>query len=414
MLNSEKSFTLLELLIVIGILAVLATSAVVVLNPAELLKQSRDTKRIADLKALNSALNLYSLGNGSYGSANTVYISLPYATADCDYGSGNPLLLPSLPSGWNYSCKSDTDYRKIDSTGWVPVDLTLIESGAPFSALPIDPINNSLSGLYYNYVASPADYVFASLLESKKYLKQIALTDGGSDDARYEIGRNLTLWTNALAIAGYWKLDESSGTTAVDFTMNGNNGTLTNGPTWTIGKVNNGLSFNGVNNYVIVPDVPELSGGRDLTVLTWFKLNAGGGDPGNPIPFVFKFYGVDNKDWGLGMINDLIYFGYELAGNNWDNPPTNGLMGTNVISAGDWHYGAFTYNNSTREVKIYLNGEPENSTILPSTSPDTPTNVEFGRSGYKNRFFNGFLDEIRIYNRVLFDWEIQALFNSAN
>ena len=55
----KKGFTLIELLIVIAILAVLAGIVIVALNPAELLKQARDGKRMGDLDSLVTALNLY-------------------------------------------------------------------------------------------------------------------------------------------------------------------------------------------------------------------------------------------------------------------------------------------------------------------------------------------------------------------
>jgi len=58
-LSVARGFTLIELLVVIAILAVLAVAVVVVLNPAELIKQARDTTRISDLAALNSAISLY-------------------------------------------------------------------------------------------------------------------------------------------------------------------------------------------------------------------------------------------------------------------------------------------------------------------------------------------------------------------
>ena len=55
----KKGFTLIELLIVIGILAILIAAVVVVLNPAQLLKQARDSQRMSDVGSLESAINLY-------------------------------------------------------------------------------------------------------------------------------------------------------------------------------------------------------------------------------------------------------------------------------------------------------------------------------------------------------------------
>ena len=55
----KKGFTLIELLIVIAILAILATTVVLVLNPAQILAQARDAQRISDLSSIKSAIALY-------------------------------------------------------------------------------------------------------------------------------------------------------------------------------------------------------------------------------------------------------------------------------------------------------------------------------------------------------------------
>ena len=65
--NLKKGFTLIELLIVIAILAVLSVAVVLVLNPAELLKQARDSTRISDMAAINSASYLYAYGCNALG-----------------------------------------------------------------------------------------------------------------------------------------------------------------------------------------------------------------------------------------------------------------------------------------------------------------------------------------------------------
>ena len=414
-ISKKDSFTLLELLIVIGILAILATSAVVILNPAELLKQSRDTKRSTDLKALNSVLNLYNLSSSSYGDSNTIYISIPYATADCGYGSGNPLVLPSLPSGWSYACKPDTDYQKIDGTGWIPINLTQIESGAPFSALPIDPINNSFYGLYYNYVADSSGYVFASLLESIKYLKQTALTDGGSDNARFETGRNLKLWASASAIAGYWNFNEGNGLVVYDSSGNNNSGALTNGPIWTAGKVNGAINFDGVDDFVDLGSPAILDNLDPFTITMWALPNSlGGGSAGRL--FEKAIIGSEYKRTKLQAANTFSALVSRLSIN------ASAVAVNESITLGSWQFVAITF-SSADGIRFYrapLGGSVSEASYASRTigsgapTDDSTGNFTIGAFTSGSQSFDGKIDEVIIYNRVLFNWEIQALFNSTN
>ena len=71
-------------------------------------------------------------------------------------------------------------------------------------------------------------------------------------------------------LVGWWKFDEGSGTVAYDSSGNGNNGNLTNGPTWTTGKVGGALSFDGENDYVDVPSIQSVNGGG-VTFAVWIK-----------------------------------------------------------------------------------------------------------------------------------------------
>ncbi|MCK9187412.1 MAG: prepilin-type N-terminal cleavage/methylation domain-containing protein [Candidatus Colwellbacteria bacterium] len=87
-----KSFTLVELLIVIAILAVLAAAVVIVLNPAELLSQARDGQRSSDIKMMGDALTLFVTDNPSLsiGTYKKVYISIPDSSVDCSGISNLP------------------------------------------------------------------------------------------------------------------------------------------------------------------------------------------------------------------------------------------------------------------------------------------------------------------------------------
>ncbi len=193
----QKGFTLLELLIVIGILAILATTTVLVLNPAELLRQARDSQRVSDLSTLNSALSLYltaapspSLHSPSSGAcASNVF----FAVGGTVGGASTTFGATCGTSGGGSA--STTASRAIDGLGWLPVNFTSIPGGSPLSILPVDPSNSSTTGwgLVYRYKCDDSNlaYELNGVFESAKYGingDNLAGKDGGTCDAVYEVG----------------------------------------------------------------------------------------------------------------------------------------------------------------------------------------------------------------------------------
>lgn len=185
---NKRGFTLIELLVVIAILGVLATVIVLVLNPAELIKQARDSTRLEDLGAINRVLGFLQADQVSpfMGTSSLVYVSVPDTSATCAN-----LGLPTLPTGWAYACAPTSTLTKVDGTGWVPVDLTQFSAGSPLARLPIDPVNTTSTGNYYAYVTG-GSWHLRTVLESSKYQSKAA-NDGGTSDNGYEIGSNLAL-----------------------------------------------------------------------------------------------------------------------------------------------------------------------------------------------------------------------------
>ena len=165
----KKGFTLLELLIVIGILAILTTIVTVVLNPAQLLAQARDSQRLADLNSLNSALGLFI----SSASTTTSFA----ATTTCTAAGTSP---------FSEGCVTNNS-TAVTGTGWVAVDFRDVPSGSPLSKLPIDPINST--DYFYGYKSETTNltYELNAKLESAKY-SPLNGTDGGNNSAWYEIG----------------------------------------------------------------------------------------------------------------------------------------------------------------------------------------------------------------------------------
>ena len=83
--SAQRGFTLLELALTIAVIAVVATVIFVMVNPLELLRQSRDARRIADLEALKSSLDLYLQETSPITSPNT---NLDAGTGICFSASG--------------------------------------------------------------------------------------------------------------------------------------------------------------------------------------------------------------------------------------------------------------------------------------------------------------------------------------
>ena len=189
----KKGFTLIELLIVIAILAVLATAVVLVLNPAELLKQGRDSTRLSDLGALNSAISLWvaDVSGSNWPAA---------AVTNCTGTS-------SKPGTTTGTCTVNTNTTSTGTGSWIPLNFSLIAAGSPLSKLPIDPNNGSTNcsrstpaWCSYSFAASTTvgSYEIDAAMESAKFNSggsgDVVSDDGGNNSTIYEIGSNLTLY----------------------------------------------------------------------------------------------------------------------------------------------------------------------------------------------------------------------------
>jgi hypothetical protein len=213
-------------------------------------------------------------------------------------------------------------------------------------------------------------------------------------------------------MVGYWKFDEGRGTTAND-SAGDNNGTV-HGAEWTSGKFNNALSFDGVDDYVEVPDDSSLRfmQSSSFTVSAWVMpvLEAGnhyivckmrGGGRRSVFGYLVTWNSVIS---GFSFGGDSSWKGYALTETGRDSAP-----------ARNWYHVVGVYDDE--DVRIYLNGELRGRRTFDletgSTTPDK--NLVIGAKSYDSTikaFFGGKIDEVRIYDGALSDAEIWALHGS--
>lgn len=194
-----------------------------------------------------------------------------------------------------------------------------------------------------------------------------------------------------------------------------NNGTTQNGATFTAGKVGQAFSFDGVDDFVRVPDAPNLGEFSAVTIEAWIKtLNPADQDIVahfdvlNPHPgFLF---GLATTPGDTGVLHFFVA--------DDTTPASKSSVGT--VDDGEFHHVAVTYDSQT--VKFYIDGvlDSMQSFAAPIVMGDPTNDLHIGVDtnalpGPINgpvRFFNGLIDELGIFNRVLSADEIADIHNA--
>jgi hypothetical protein len=227
-----------------------------------------------------------------------------------------------------------------------------------------------------------------------------------------------------------------TGTNFKDLSTSGNHGTLTNGPIYNLPNRGN-FSFDGVNDYVNGVAIPSTSGNNSRTVMVWYKSTA-------------------NKNTALLDKGDITLDNAEQLFITYTNgvgvgagsyPPTNtgGIavcfwgndllypIAASTLFDGNWHFIAYTYDNSNTSVRICFDGNFATSVyqwntswttnnskpfVLPRSLNTTNNPYWIGQSraaywGYGGTYSNVSIPMVQIYNRALTEAEILTNFNAT-
>jgi prepilin-type N-terminal cleavage/methylation domain-containing protein len=207
-----------------------------------------------------------------------------------------------------------------------------------------------------------------------------------------------------------WKFEEGTGTTTAD-TVGSNGGTLTGSPTWkTTAECasNNCLSFDAVDDYVSCGSDSSLDVSEAVTIEAWVKVSAFGTNQYRGIAGRRSGAIVDGCNIQYGLSSNWSSGNYfEFWAHKEGSTDCNGssYILSSAVDLNKWYHLVGTYDSATGLQTIYLNGAKNSQAnkgagVKIRSFASQP--FEIGRNpGNSSWRFNGFIDEVRVYNQAL-------------
>ena len=225
---------------------------------------------------------------------------------------------------------------------------------------------------------------------------------------------------SSLSPIGWWRMgdnDGGTGTTITDQGSGGNDGTLTNGPTFstTVPPSTNTYSvdFDGTDDYLVIPDDPEFSMGDGLgndnafSISSWFKADSIGN-------FYMATKDAANREWSFRTFSSQLHFFAFGTGGGYI-----GRKYATNLSAGQWYHAVVTYDASKASsgIKLYLNGsrvdDGDYASGTYTAAVNTTTSIRVGSLEQNNTFADGKVDELAIFDSELSASDVTAIYNNG-
>jgi hypothetical protein len=222
--------------------------------------------------------------------------------------------------------------------------------------------------------------------------------DGAFVVGKTDYGTNGTIrFTNTIRgpqhpnLLSWWRLDEIAGTIAIDNSPNSNDATVINGDNsnWTMGKLGGALQLN-INNMDEFLNGPNIDlENKYYSISFWIKRNINNADE------TIISQGTN------GLANKHLQIKFNVGNNVIFGFGSDDLISTSIHNnIEDWNHYVFTYDACTKNRIIYVNGVRDSIDIAVNNYIGTG-NLNVGRNVGGTEYFNGLIDDIRVFSTVL-------------
>jgi hypothetical protein len=210
-------------------------------------------------------------------------------------------------------------------------------------------------------------------------------------------------------MAAWWPLDENDGDTSEEMVHN-NDGTWMGSPTPVAGKVAGALDFNGVTDYVEVPDNAFLDFGTgDFSIDAWVTTSDACG----------TYAIVDKRSGPMMTMTGYVLFIYN--GNlafQWGFGAGNSTyLSSLLVADANWRHVAVTADRDDPcGLKLYVNGVSQafNPTAQQGNLNNDGNLLIASDRYYNSHRFNGSIDEVELFNRALTAAEVNAIYAAGS
>ncbi|MFZ2187077.1 MAG: fused MFS/spermidine synthase [Candidatus Moraniibacteriota bacterium] len=348
--------------------------------------------------------------------------------------SGYMLMIDSLgkPEFWSEGLPSSTNYTITGSTAvndgkwhyivgkrdgatiYLYVDGASAATPVAASTETITTTTPQLIGAYWNGAGTPSVWFFSGTIDDVRiYSRALSAVEiqslyalGDADKVNSSVSQSQGTGRLDSGLAGYWKLDENTGSTAADSSTNGFTAGTISGASWTTGQIGSALNFGAATTDVVDLGIANMTNRSQFTLSAWI-------DPTTLVNSTGYCIASNRTAGNLG-------FSWSIKNATGFDPNITAAMdftiqgvasyatSTTPVTKNAWQHVVMVFGNS--QVKFYRNGVLIET--MATGSMTTGTNLLLGNCGPAGSTtpFKGMIDEFRIYDRMLSANEVTTLY----